>query len=116
MLLDRWPVRQLRWYGLLLALALLPLATVARAGCPPTHRSQAVLRAFQRRVPCPSTGQTRGACPGWVKDHIIPLCLGAEAGGVDTVPNLQWQSVAEARVKDQRERQQCHLAWTRGAL
>ena len=45
-----------------------------------------VLRAFRDRYPCPSTGKTRGACPGWNIDHVIPLAV----GGCDAVPNLQW--------------------------
>jgi hypothetical protein len=28
---------------------------------------------FQRQHPCPSTGRATGACPGYIKDHIVPL-------------------------------------------
>lgn len=49
-------------------------------------RSQQVLADFQRAHPCPSTGKTTGACPGWAKDHVIPLVC----GGCDAVSNLQW--------------------------
>lgn len=49
-------------------------------------RSRAVLRDFQRLYPCPSTGLQRGACPGWFKDHTIPLVC----GGCDAIENLQW--------------------------
>lgn len=63
------------------------------------HRSQAVLHAFQATHPCPSTGRTRGACAGWVKDHIVPLAC----GGRDAVGNLQWQTVANAKAKDRWE-------------
>lgn len=45
-----------------------------------------VLRAFKRHHPCPSTGKTTGACPGWAIDHVIPLAN----GGCDSVHNLQW--------------------------
>jgi hypothetical protein len=41
------------------------------------HRSSAVTREFQREHPCPSTGQTSGACPGYIKDHIKPLACPA---------------------------------------
>ena len=34
------------------------------------HRSPVVAREFQQEHPCPSTGQTSGACPGYIKDHI----------------------------------------------
>lgn len=63
------------------------------------HRSQAVLHAFQRAHPCPSTGRTTGACPGWVKDHVVPLAC----GGRDAVANLQWQTTAAAKAKDKWE-------------
>ncbi|HNC78525.1 MAG TPA: HNH endonuclease signature motif containing protein [Rhodocyclaceae bacterium] len=67
------------------------------------HRSERVRRHFQRLNPCPSTGRTAGACPGYVKDHVIPLC----ACGSDSVANLQWQTVKDAKEKDRLERAQC---------
>ena len=46
------------------------------------YRSREVTREFQREHPCPSTGQTRGACPGYRKDHVIPLaCLAGRDSG-----------------------------------
>jgi hypothetical protein len=63
------------------------------------HRSSAVAREFQREHPCPSTGQTSGACPGWIKDHIRAL----KCGGPDDPANIQWQTVAEAKAKDKWE-------------
>jgi hypothetical protein len=51
------------------------------------HRSREITREFQREHPCPSTSKTTGACPGYRKDHIIPL----GCGGPDAVSNLQWQ-------------------------
>jgi hypothetical protein len=68
-----------------------------------THRSQSVKAEFQRQHPCPSTGRARGACKGWVKDHIIAL----ECGGADSPDNLQWQTVADAKAKDKWERTGC---------
>lgn len=68
------------------------------------HRSPTVKAEFQRLHPCPSTGKTRGACPGYVKDHIVPLC----AGGPDAANNMQWQTVEEGKAKDKVERRQCH--------
>lgn len=82
--------------SLLLAALSLPFPAEARQ-----HRSQAVLHAFQKASPCPSTGMTTGRCPGWIKDHIVALC----DGGPDAVGNLQWQSVADAKIKDKTE---CH--------
>ena len=57
----------------------------------------------QREHPCPSTGLTSGACPGYRKDHVIPL----GCGGPDTVANLQWQTIRDARAKDRIERKAC---------
>ena len=67
------------------------------------HRSYSVKHEFQRQHPCPSTGRTTGACPGYVKDHIRAL----DCGGPDSVANLQWQTVAEAKAKDRWERKGC---------
>lgn len=58
---------------------------------------------FQRANPCPLNGQPRGACPGYVVDHVIPLC----AGGPDEPANMQWQTREQAREKDKIERRQC---------
>lgn len=52
-----------------------------------------------RLHPCPANGHTRGACPGYIVDHIKAL----KHGGVDTPGNMQWQTVAEARAKDKWE-------------
>jgi hypothetical protein len=67
------------------------------------HRSREVTREFQREHPCPSTGKTSGACPGFRKDHVVPLAC----GGPDAVSNLQWQTAADARAKDHWERKAC---------
>ena len=72
--------------------------TVAR-----TPRSAAELLAFKRANPCPSTGERRGSCPGWVIDHVEPLC----AGGPDTRANMAWQEYRESLVKDVDERRLC---------
>lgn len=89
-----------------LALALAALLCAGVATAPATakeHRSRAVLRQFERAHPCPSTGRATGPCPGWVKDHIVPLAC----GGPDAVSNLQWQTVADAKAKDKWERKRC---------
>jgi len=43
----------------------------------------------------------RQPCPGYVVGRIKPLC----AGGPDYPKNMQWQTVAEAKVKDSQERE-----------
>ena len=68
-----------------------------------THRSSAVKAEFQRQNPCPSTGKTRGACKGYVKDHIKALAC----GGLDMPINLQWQTVEESKAKGKWERKGC---------
>lgn len=88
-----------------------PLAETRYCGTPvrDAHgaivRSQAVLHAFQRLHPCPSTGKTTGACPGWALNHVIPLAC----GGCDAVSNLDWmpdeiKSCAQPWCRDRFER------------
>jgi hypothetical protein len=55
--------------------------------------------AFRRTHPCPSTGKTYGACPGWVVDHVRAL----KHGGADGPSNMQWQTRAAAKAKDRWE-------------
>ena len=62
-------------------------------------RSSQAKREFRKLEPCPSTGETRGACPGYVIDHVVALACGGE----DDASNMQWQSVAEAKAKDRWE-------------
>lgn len=86
-------VSVIRTAALAFALAIATSALGAR------HRSSAVRREFQHSHPCPSNGKLSGPCPGWVRDHVIPLCR----GGADSVDNLQWQTVADAKRKDRTE-------------
>jgi len=55
--------------------------------------------SFVRDNPCPSTGDTRGPCPGYVVDHIVPL----KRGGADDESNMQWQTIEDAKAKDRVE-------------
>jgi len=63
------------------------------------RRSAASKNAFKRQQPCPSTGKSRGACPGYVIDHVKPL----ECGGADAPANMQWQTVSAGKAKDKTE-------------
>jgi len=45
-----------------------------------------VIAAYKRQHPCPATGRSTGACPGWSVNHVIPLA----SGGCDAVDNMQW--------------------------
>lgn len=94
-------------HGMIRSLILLTLSVaaeciqhVAEAKIP---RSAAAKAEFKRVHPCPSTGLSRGACPGFVVDHVHPLC----AGGADHPGNMQWQAVSDAKKKDRAERRLC---------
>lgn len=76
----------------------LPISTSAKE-----HRSVSVKREFQLTHPCPATGLTAGPCPGYVKDHVVPLAC----GGPDAVSNLQWQTIRAAKAKDEWETRGC---------
>jgi hypothetical protein len=82
----------------LLAVSIAP--SIASAKQP---RSASVKREFQLAHPCPATGRTRGACPGYTKDHIVPLAC----GGPDAPANMQWQTKADAKAKDKWETKGC---------
>lgn len=79
------------------------LALVAAAAVAAPERSRSARAEFQRQQPCPATGKARGPCPGYVVDHVHPLC----AGGPDAPSNMQWQTVQAAKMKDRAERAQC---------
>jgi hypothetical protein len=66
-------------------------------------RSASVKREFQLTHPCPATGRRSGACPGYVKDHVLPL----KCGGPDAPSNMQWQTRADAKAKDKWETKGC---------
>lgn len=96
----------------LLLLASLALAQDPRYCGPPARdadgtilRSRAVLREFQAIYPCPANGKASGACPGWYRDHVLPLVC----GGCDSIGNLQWlpgeiKTCAGTTCKDRWER------------
>ena len=91
------------WTALAALVAALCLVLAPSAVGAKQRRSHAVLLEFQRLQPCPSTGLTTGRCPGYWKDHVVPLAC----GGADAVVNLQWQTIAAARAKDKWERRGC---------
>jgi hypothetical protein len=79
-------------------------SSVARDKHGKIKRSKAAKAAFERQLPCPSTGKTSGRCPGYVVDHVNPL----ECGGADDPSNMQWQTTSEGKAKDKTERN-CRL-------
>lgn len=62
-------------------------------------RSSSAKTAFKRSHPCPVTGKSSGACPGYVVDHTQAL----KHGGADNPSNMQWQTKAAAKEKDKVE-------------
>jgi len=68
-----------------------------------SYRDPEVRRAFMKLHPCPSTGKTKGACPGWQVDHIIPLCF----YGVDATWNMGWKTVRDHREKTKLDVKVC---------
>jgi hypothetical protein len=85
-------------FALLFILLALPMAGEAKI-----HRDPHARQEFKHLQPCPSTGRARGACPGYVIDHIKPLAC----GGSDVPANMQWQTRADAAAKDKWERWEC---------
>ena len=91
----------------LFALAILSCASPAAAAR--IHRDRHVLVAFQHSHPCPSIAKkgdgTRGACPGWQKDHLMAL----ECGGADAVWNLHWLTIADHAAKTKHDNKGCRM-------
>lgn len=90
-------------HGVLIASLLLGAGVYGASSVPGRDRSAAARAAFIRTHPCPATASSRGPCPGWVVDHIEPLC----AGGADAPSNMQWQQLADAKAKDKDEVRKC---------
>jgi 5-methylcytosine-specific restriction endonuclease McrA len=62
-------------------------------------RSSSARRAFRELHPCPATGRSSGACPGYEIDHVRPL----HQGGADTPDNMQWLTHEAHAAKTARE-------------
>ena len=62
-------------------------------------RSLEAKHEFKNAHPCPSTGKSTGACPGYVIDHVKAL----KHGGADDPSNMQWQTLEESKAKDKTE-------------
>jgi hypothetical protein len=69
------------------------LSGYAKCGVPTTHRGNKAREQFMRM-----TGYPKGR-PGYIVDHVIPLCK----GGPDSPSNMQWQTVKAAKAKDKIE-------------
>jgi hypothetical protein len=68
---------------------------VLRNGRGRIQRDPKARAEFRKTNPCPSTGKTSGACPGYEIDHRKALaCQGA-----DSASNMQWLTKDENRHK-----------------
>jgi len=74
-------------------------AYVARDSRGRIKRSAEARYEFKPEHPCPSTGRSSGACPGYVIDHVTAL----KRGGADAPWNMQWQTIQESKAKDKIE-------------
>lgn len=72
---------------------------VARNSHGRIKRSTVAKSAFRATHPCPSTGRSTGACPGYITDHVTPL----KRGGADSPSNIQWQATEAAKAEDRTE-------------
>ena len=91
-------------------LAALVAALAADNAAAKTHRDPHQRATFIKAHPCPANGKPRGSCPGYIVDHIKPLC----AGGHDAPSNMQWQTVTDAKAKDRVEREECRRGSSAG--
>ena len=63
------------------------------------HRQWSKAPIAARKEVMKLTGYPKGR-KGDVVDHIIPL----ECGGADAPANMQWQTIADAKIRDRTER------------
>jgi hypothetical protein len=80
---------------------LLLLLAISAAGA--ADRSRTARAEFMRTNPCPATGKTSGACPGYQVDHVRALC----AGGVDHRSNMAWLTVEQHKAKTRDDVGRC---------
>lgn len=84
---------------LLILLLAAVLLTISQGAPAEIVRDRKQVYAFRSTHPCPANGSLHGACPGHVVDHIKAL----ECGGPDRPSNMQWQTIAAAKIKDRTE-------------
>ena len=90
-----------------------PTCVLKRTANGKIARSTAAVNAFKRANTCPATGKASTAsCPGYIVDHIKPLC----ACGEDSPNNMQWQTLADSKAKDKLEDAECAALKKSGAV
>jgi len=60
-----------------LLIAMLALAPIVDAK---QSRSASAKHQFRKANPRPTNSHARGKCPGYVIDHVLPLCAGGRSG------------------------------------
>src|SRR5260370_35024072 len=50
---------------------------------------------ISKQNPCPATGKTSGACPGYIVDHVVAL----KRRGPYQPSNMQWLAVTDPTAK-----------------
>ena len=90
----------------LLTIFLISFCAINTPATAKNKRISAVKHEFRLANPCPATSQRRGACPGYIIDHRIALCV----GGKDVASNLRWQTKEASKRKDRWE---CKPDWER---
>lgn len=94
-----------QWSGCCLLWAVLVSGLLCQPASAKEPRSSTARTTFVKINPCPATGLPKQPCPGYIIDHVIPLC----AGGEDYPGNMQWQTIEDAKVKDREERRMCKV-------
>lgn len=74
-----------------------------RTGDGKIKRSSYQALKFRKTHACPATGTVDKSCPGFIIDHIVPLC----ACGPDLPSNMQWQTLAASDLKNIEEDKLC---------
>ena len=77
------------------------LILAAPSDAKPSSSSPAIAE-FKQANPCPATGKLKGACPGYVVAHAVPMCA-------DDPGQLQWQTLAQAKDNGRWEKQYCQF-------
>jgi hypothetical protein len=63
-------------YRVTLGVAVVVCLVLAVSASAKEPRSASVKREFQLTHPCPATGLRSSACPGYIKEHVVPLAGG----------------------------------------
>ena len=79
-----------------------PATRTVAATAPRNARGRIQRNSHARHEFMIRTGYPHGR-PGYVVDHVVPLAC----GGADAASNMQWQTMADAKVKDKIERLGC---------